>query len=67
MSHTSNSKENSNLPKNHSMWVIFETDKYTRSSHFNIVWFESRQEAREYKNCFNSDRYTQPIKFTRDY
>ena len=57
--------KNSNLPKNKSIWVIFNEKNKGYA-----LWFESRKEAKEFKNKYKNDPYYSygpPMKFCRDY
>ncbi len=66
MKTTSNSRKNPNLPKNDSIWVIFNLapdDKNTAQ------WFNKRSEARGWKRNqgIYSKLYSKPIKMVKDY
>ena len=60
--------KNSNLHENDSMWVLF--DKWEHYSNYaQCFWFNSRQEARDFKEKNDSygERYSTPIKYTKDF
>jgi len=50
------------LPKNHSIWVVFQKDCVPG---WNSIWFDTKEEADE--TYTNRKIYSKPIKYTRDY
>ena len=57
--------KNSNLPKNDSIWVVFDLKVRGVSE-----WFDSKDEALNFINNIKDyikNSYSEPIKFTKDF
>jgi len=53
--------KNDNLPKNHSIWVVFHKERLGQSK-----WFNNKKDANlYYKYAYR--QYSKPIKYTIDY